>query len=201
MILFDAVHGVLGAARAPAEGEPGGDGVEIIGEAAGEAGQAGQVRREGLVGPGGQEDAGLLGEHVTEVTDELVRGGRLGAGVQDRFELPVFVLGERAWPACEPAGDLPRGRRGRLWGPAGLVQAVPRPVAQRGVAALPAAFGEFAVQGGERDAAAGLGDASGEVGVVDSSSSVFTGDSLLAFRPPYCRFAGPLPGVTGSPGL
>ncbi|KQW03436.1 hypothetical protein ASD08_43955 [Streptomyces sp. Root369] len=53
----------------------------------------------GLVDPGGQEDAGLLGKHVTEVADELVRGGQLGAGAQARFELPVFILVERAWPA------------------------------------------------------------------------------------------------------
>jgi hypothetical protein len=47
-----------------------------------------------------------------------------------------------------------------------LVEPVPGPVPQRGVAAWPAAFGEFAVQGHEGDAATGLGDASGEVGVM-----------------------------------
>lgn len=90
----------------------------------------------GLVDPGGQEDAGLLGKHVTEVADELVRGGQLGAGVQNRFELPVFILRERAWPTGEPAGGQPCGRqcRGLVWSPAGLVKAAPRPVAQCGVA-------------------------------------------------------------------
>lgn len=98
-----------------------------------------------------------------------MRGGQLGAGVQNRFELPVFILRERAWPTGEPAGGQPCGRqcRGLMWSPAGLVKAAPRPVAQCGVASLPAAFGEFAVQGGERYATAGRGDASGEVGVVD----------------------------------
>lgn len=89
-------------------------------------GQAGQVCRNGIVDPGGQKCAGPLGEHVADVADELVRGGQFGAAAQDRLELLVFVLRERGRAAGEPAGDLSGTRRcrGRLWGAAGLGQAL-----------------------------------------------------------------------------
>ncbi|MER7372384.1 hypothetical protein [Streptomyces lanatus] len=49
----------------------------VTGEAAGEAGQAVQVRRGGVLDPGGQQDACLLGEHVAEVACELMCPGQL----------------------------------------------------------------------------------------------------------------------------
>lgn len=81
-VLFDAVRG---AVRAAAEREPGGDGVETIGEPAGEAAQAGRVCREAVVDP----------------------------GVQNRCELPVFVLkGELGRRVSQPVAGRAVGGAG-----------------------------------------------------------------------------------------
>lgn len=54
-----------------------------------------------------------------------------------------------------------------------MAKTVNGPVPQGGVAAVPAAFGEFAMQGHKRDAPPGLGDAPAEVDVVDIEAGLW----------------------------
>jgi len=131
----DVVHAALDGARAPAHGQPVGDGVEVLLEALGEGGDPGQGGLAGGGHPLRQILAGQLGDHGGEAADLAGCGLEFGAAVQDGFELEFLVLGQGVGAAAEPVRDVADGGRGRgQWLPGGAVAG--EVVADDGVAAV-----------------------------------------------------------------
>ena len=128
------------------------DGVEVLFQAFGKGGDAGQAGGAGTSDPLREVLAGELGDHDGERPDLLACGAELGAAFQDGLEPGPLVVGERARAAGDPACDLPDGRRGR-WQrrPGGAV--LGKVVADDGVAAVVAERGDLLEEPGDAAAA------------------------------------------------
>lgn len=92
-------------ARAPGQGQSGGDGVDVAIDAGGEGVEAGQVVLPDGVEPGRKALALAVGEQVREGPDVSGEGVEFGALVADGLELELFGLGEGFRAAEDLSGD------------------------------------------------------------------------------------------------
>ena len=110
---LDVVDASLDRAGAPVHGQAVGDGVEVLLQALGEGGDAGQAGVAGGGHPLREVLAGQLGDHGGERADLVRCGLEFGAAVQDGLEAGFLVLGQGVRAAAEPVRDVADGGRGR----------------------------------------------------------------------------------------